>query len=302
MGPPLLDLSGPQSIQAPRSDAYVMTDMTQPFCFIHIEKTAGITLHNMLHRDFFNYISPSPKHCDNMDRAYMDSLRRYFPFRVNGIGGHMVNGIDEYRFSASDPIIRFAFLRDPVERFISHFNWQSLVMGKDRTFEAFVADEHFANFQCHRLSKRRSFEAAKEVLDRLDFVGETARFDMSSLCLSKLLDGMSPLYERSNVKDYKGEGLSVKTLDPAMLDKVRAANAEDQRLFDYAQANIFPRQAETFGVSEADVATFRAQNEGYRFPWTTLKKRRASNAVLKLMIQPFLKAPPPLSTPRPTLA
>ncbi|MCA9164347.1 MAG: sulfotransferase family 2 domain-containing protein, partial [Planctomycetales bacterium] len=94
--------------------------------FIHIPKTAGTAVRHMLRSAF------GPRHCDIkvpvsrrdthpwVTEQDLQFARRVYP-RLESICGHRL--VCSSNLETSFPTIRyFTFLRDPVERFISHFH------------------------------------------------------------------------------------------------------------------------------------------------------------------------------------
>src|SRR4051812_4528507 len=113
--------------------------MSDPFLvFIHIEKCGGITLHNLLHANFKGYISPHPGFQEHLSKEELKWLKRLYPGKVTGIGGHRAGAFQHYEDVIKQPLFYFTFLRDPIKRYLSHLNWQKMIMSKDWTFDSFA--------------------------------------------------------------------------------------------------------------------------------------------------------------------
>jgi hypothetical protein len=184
-----------------------------------------------------------------------------------GIGGHTTrsyNGYEEVR-----PDIRYlTFLRDPVKRYISHFQYQNNALGKNWTLDEFLAEERLNNFITKRIAGSLDVDRAKEILER-DYllVGLTERFDESLLMLKKKLDmpGFVINYEKKNVARNTSTRDRLIDDEEAM-DRIRKKNTLDLELYDYASKTIFERELENYGDSmDDDLTAFRESNRNYRF-------------------------------------
>ena len=100
------------------------------YAFVHIEKTAGTTLHSILRRSFgtghcdirLPFSKRGPVDSDNrnvVDAADLKRVKRIYR-SLRGISGHDVKPYSNLELEC--PEIRyFTFLRDPRRRFLSHF-------------------------------------------------------------------------------------------------------------------------------------------------------------------------------------
>ena len=170
--------------------------------FVHIEKAAGITLHNMLHRDYFGYISPSPEYDEFILPDKLKKIIKYYPSKIHGFGGHRIGSFMNYEKMLDSKIFYFTFVRNPIDRYISHLNWQKFIMKKEWNVEEFINESYFSNFQCYRFGGKRTFEDVKSSIDKFDFIGVFEKFDKSILMLSEQLKGFNPEYSISNEKKY----------------------------------------------------------------------------------------------------
>jgi hypothetical protein len=233
---------------------------------IHVMKTGGQTMCDILRQSF------PGRHCDLQVKgvATADDLRfarRFYP-RLRSIAGHNVVPLSDLA-DACDSIRYFAFLRDPVERCISHYQYRR---NKDETsdFEPWLA--RFANYQVRFLSRTHiaadpwaiepSAERAIEAVERhVGFVGLQERFDESLVMLQRWAadPDLDIEYRARNVAAQSS--IRKRLLgDPRMVDLIRAHHAEDAKLYRHAREIIYPRQVADYGPGlDEDVARLRAR-------------------------------------------
>ena len=115
-------------------------------CFIHIERAGGTTLHYVLrNNDPLRYLTLTPWFYEANEPGNwltadeLQWLRRLLP-HTRGIGGHPPRSFLDYEAAVGEPLQYFTFLRDPVKRWTSHYNYQREVMGVPWTAEAFLDD------------------------------------------------------------------------------------------------------------------------------------------------------------------
>ncbi|MED5239464.1 MAG: sulfotransferase family 2 domain-containing protein [Pseudomonadota bacterium] len=221
--------------------------MSSKIIFLHIEKAAGSTIHDIMYANFLPYYVASPvkyvKGEDNQS-TYLESkiLNGIFD-KVPGLraaGGHSLRC---YNGNDAD-VFYFAFLRDPVSRYISHYFYQKEVMGIERTFEEFLDDPTFSNFMCRKLSSQADAGLAiRYIQEKAILLCLVERFDESLLRLAQFLaeknvhGRFKPGYEvvnsRSSRKDGKAEVDAIKL---QYLDRIVANNNEDIKLYEFAKA------------------------------------------------------------------
>lgn len=243
-----------------------MSDRVDLIANIHVMKTGGQTMCDILRQSF------PGRHCDLQVKgvATADDLRfarRFYP-RLRSIAGHNVVPLSNLA-EACDSIRYFAFLRDPVERCISHYQYRR---NKDETsdFEPWLA--RFANYQVRFLSRTHtatdpwaiepSAERAIEAVERnVGFVGLQERFDESLVMLKRWVadPDFDIEYRARNVA--KKSSIRQQLLgDPRIVELIRAHHAEDAKLYRYVSETIYPRQVAAYGPDlDGDVAGLRAR-------------------------------------------
>jgi len=250
----------------------------QMLCFIHIERAAGTTFHGILRNNYWNFIKLNPWDAwtnEEQNAFGKDDLKWLLKFtgKPRGMGGHTVRSYLDYGELCPD--IRYiTFLREPVSRWIAHYQYHNMKLNKNWTIDSFLAEERLNNFMTKRLAGAFDVEKAKERLEK-DYllVGLIEQFDQSLILLKKKLgdSNFNIHYERKNVtKDntLKNQILS----DDEALAKIKEHNALDLELHDYVKETLFPKMVEDYGDSfGAELEAFRTANRNYRF--STLKQK-----------------------------
>lgn len=158
--------------------------MNNKIVFLHIEKAAGSTIHEIMYANFFPYYVATPiKYIpggDNQNRylrgEQLDRIFKYVPC-LKAAGGHPMRCYDH---GGLDDCYYFTFLRDPISRYISHYFYQIEVMGVRRSFDEFLNDASFNNFMCRKLCGVESAEHAARLLEEKEvLVGLVEYFDES---------------------------------------------------------------------------------------------------------------------------
>jgi hypothetical protein len=256
------------------------------YAFVHIERTAGSTVNAILRRSF------STGHCDIrlplasrrgdrpqhqldrrvlVDAEVLRRVRRVYR-HLKGIAGHNVKPYGD--LSWSNPEIRFfTFLRDPAARLRSHFLNARLADHGPRDFDRWIAATWVHNWQTKMVGGEPNAQKAIELLStRVDFVGLTERFDESVVMLGQCLEepGFRPEYRRLNQLRDKRPPHEVVRLqrDTRYLDaepartRIEEAIAEDQKVYEFVAATIFPRQLAAYHRNlESALRTLQQRNQ-----------------------------------------
>lgn len=266
--------------------------LDRPFlCFVHIEKAGGITLHALLHKLFWAYVSPSPAFGEHFSAKDLKNLKRFFP-ALRGIGGHRLGVWQNYESVIGKPLFYFTFLRNPVQRYLSHLNWQLHVKKKIEKPEDFISSSYFDDFQTYRIAGERSFFKARQLIqNRFSFVGLLEKYDRSLLLWRAAL-GQPDLdlrYQRENVKNYGSATIRFEDLPERLQRKVLKKNARDMDLYQWVCEVVYPAQETVYaGNLDEEVEAFRQINAGYRYSLIYPLKRRLSNAFVARVLQPLM--------------
>jgi len=189
--------------------------------------------------------------------------------------------------------MRFTFLRDPIARYMSHFNYQRVRVARPWTIDQFLDEERFANYHTKRFAGRFDLDVAKQALDEsFDFVGLTDRFD-ESLLLWRHEFGqpeISVQYERRNT--LPGDQLiRFDDLTEVQRDRVRVVNQLDLDLYRYAEERVFPRFVDRYhGDLSADLERFQEANRAFRYSTMRIRLSSPWVRIAKTIVEPILHA------------
>ena len=217
---------------------------------LHIPKTGGTSFTFILENNFgiFN-CQTNQTNRSTFTQADLDFARKVYP-GLRSIVGH--NLIDPVQLSVTNPFYT-TFLREPVARVISHYQYSVQQGGNKKTFaETLRVSENLENLQVKLIAGGRDLDKAKRFLERCAFVGLTEKFDLSL----RVLEGLSPWklnlnYQKKVVaKDYAVK--DVVERDQGMLEMAREYNQLDIELYQFAVNEIFPGLCQKAGVNPAD--------------------------------------------------
>ena len=234
--------------------------------FLHIPKTAGTTLHDIIGRQYV----ASEMHTMLLDVP--ESIKQFLALseaergQFKMIRGHMGYGLHQF---VPRPCQYFTILRDPVERVISTYYFIKRTPGhffyhifkeENLTLKGYVESGYsnmMDNGQTRMLAggdgnilegecTQEMFEQAKENLRRsFVLVGLTERFDETLLLLRHQFGWRRLFYIRKNVSPHR---LEKETLSPDTLEAILAMNRYDLALYEYAQS-LFEEYIERVGIT-----------------------------------------------------
>ena len=242
-----------------------MTTRIDVLAYVHVMKTGGQTMCDILRQSY------PGRHCDLQARgaataADLRFARRFYP-RLRSVAGHGVVPLGDLD-SACDSIRYFLFLRDPVERCVSHYQYRR---NKDETsdFEPWL--EKHANYQTRFLCRTSVSGETWPVADaalaidaierHVGFVGLQERFDESLVMLARWVGDpdLDVAYRARNVASTSTVRRQVFG-DPRTVELIRAQHVEDEKLYRHVRDVVYPRQVAQYGEAlAADVAALRAR-------------------------------------------
>ncbi len=241
-------------------------------CFIHIERAGGTTLHKVLINNYYlKYLVLTPWYYwtdedqNTLKKEELHQLLTYLP-TVEAFGGHNVRSYHDYQ--AVCPTIEYiTFLRDPVKRYISHYQYQVNVMKKKWTIESFLDNSRFDNFMTKRIIGSYDVEKAKKHLQQdYAFVGLTDQFEESLLLMKQKLNvpSFNIYYERRNAaRDNRLKDTIIN--DETIIAEIKARNNLDQKLYDYVKQTLFQKQERKKSFQNL-LQDYKQHNAHYRFP------------------------------------
>jgi hypothetical protein len=251
------------------------------YAFVHIEKTAGSCLVTILRREF------GARHCDIrlplmkrrddfrdqkvcVEAADLRRVRRWYR-KMRGIAGHNVKAHADLHVEC--PRIQFfTVLRDPAKRFLSHFLNRGEGNDQD-AFDRWISAEWVHNWQTKMIAGEPNAEKAIELLKlRFGFLGLTERFDESLVLLRQWLDEpvfrgeyrrVNQLSDKCRPRDVDRKRRNMSYLETEETRaRIRAANAEDQKVYDFVISNVYPRQVAAYrGDLAAEVQSLQQLNQ-----------------------------------------
>ena len=229
--------------------------------FLHIPKTAGVTIRHLIRRQ---YQETEMFHGNLLLEKdiieAMGSLSVEQKYQIRMLWGHLIFGVHNHLPESS---AYFTFLRDPIERTISHYYY---VLSRPEEFEIakYIAEE---NIGFHEALERELIRDIQNVQTRMiaglpyDFppntyteehleiakhnlsnhfavVGLVERFDESLLLLKRAFGWGNIYYNRQNKtpsRPYQGE------IPPETMALIEKENSLDIKLYKFAQ-QLFAKQ------------------------------------------------------------
>ncbi|WP_421901634.1 sulfotransferase family 2 domain-containing protein [Maridesulfovibrio sp.] len=250
--------------------------MHSPFFFLHIPKTAGTTLNHIFAARF-----PEESICSvytKEENEFLKNISAEELDRIQLVQGHIfVHDFDEF-FSGFLGKYAFTFLRDPVARVISEYNF--LRTWPDNHLYRYLNDEkvsltEYVSSQrpeliyrgknlmtrslCGAVDDGRSMlERAMENLQRLHLFGLTERFDESLLMLKRMMNLENILYEKHNVRKKRSK------VTEEELAVIKEYNSQDIQLYDFA-VELFEQRVNELGDDfKSELSLFKKMNERYQ--------------------------------------
>lgn len=260
---------------------------------VHIHKTGGTTLSGVLKSSFGGrhcLVSAEDPHAPFYTAEDLGRLRRLYP-SVTSIMGHEIRTYGD--LDATAPGLSYlTFLRDPLVRCASHYQYDVQRGGVDIPFDEWITHEVSPNRQTRHLAgpEATAADAVRVLEERIRFVGVVERYDESLVMMRRALRVPEIRYARkwtAPSNDIKRRLLD----DPRTREMLVEANRDDLEVYRHALEEIHPRQVQAYGPSLADdVAAFREQNLGMS-RWRMYARPRYAWYVAKwrLLYQPWLR-------------
>jgi hypothetical protein len=253
--------------------------------FIHIEKAAGITINRILRRSFGVHhcdVEPWSKTADIFSASDLTLLQKLYP-NLKSIAGHRVKPYSDL----GDNVRYFTFLREPIARCASHYQYQIQRMRKQISFDEWISDEQYHNFQTKKIVVNADLGNAIALVEQLPiFMGLIERFDESIIMLQRWVGGgqLDVAYRKENVAhDASIKNQLVQSLSTRA--KLEQANDIDLQLYQYVEKTLYPKQKEQHGDSlEVDMVFFQSAN----YPNRKLMPYVMGLAKRNLFYKPFL--------------
>jgi len=231
-----------------------------------MDKTGGTTVKWMLRSSFGLH------HCDVESWYSRDTLvsardlrhlRRFYP-RLESIAGHQIVPYSDLAEACPD-IQYFTFLRDPLKRCASFFQYIAQTADGHHVFEEWIQKEIVHNAQVQKIAGTDDVHAAIQVIQAKDiFVGLTEFFDESLLLLKSLVaDDLNISYKSMKVArdNTLAESLLASEHTHRML---RDANRADLELYACVKRELYPSYQREYGHRlRQDVVDYQHKRERF---------------------------------------
>lgn len=238
-------------------------------------KTAGLTFHYILRNNYgINYVRIRKENFIPADLKALISLNK----NIKAISGHGLRSIIKLD-SISPDLEYITFLRDPIRRYLSHFNHAKLRNIFESSLDDFVTVLSESDYQTKFVlgaqnDEDRNFKAGKKDLEEAKkilandfaFVGIVEQFDESLISMRKKLNihNFDLRYQMINVASrniVKKDDLS-----HDLMGKIKRANEIDHELYLFAREELLEREKSKYGdMFVEDLEDFKQRNESYKF-------------------------------------
>ena len=254
----------------------MMNSSERIICFVHIGRTAGTTIHHLLMNNSLSYLHLDSWFCflnergNYLSQARAQSLLKVLPFTW-GFGGHFIRPFLDDELVLKRKPFYFTFMRDPIRRYLSGYNFLRLRKRQNISFTDFLNKRGQDNITTKRIAGACDLQLAKEVIrKKIGFVGLVEKFDESLLLLRNELKipGFKVNYQKKNIISPVEGALLLSELSEADLTLVKKNNELDMELYKYVSEEIYPDYLRRCpGKIEEELYRFRISNENYSYPW-----------------------------------
>lgn len=242
----------------------------------HIHKTAGTTLSGVFKAAFggrYCLVEATDPDAEYFSAEDLRDLQRIYP-RLEAVMGHPIRPYGDLH-EAAPGLSYLTFLREPLARCASHYQYDVQRGGVEIPFEEWVTHEVSPNRQTRHLAGpgATAADAIRIVEDRVDFVGLTEQFDASLVMMAAFFGLPWIGYVRkwsAPTDDIKRRLLE----DPRTREMLEDANREDLALYRHVAEEVFPRQEAAYGPTlAADTGRFSEGIRGLTLRRMTLRPR-----------------------------
>ncbi|MGB3533237.1 MAG: sulfotransferase family 2 domain-containing protein [Microcoleaceae cyanobacterium] len=280
----------------------------QTLIFLHIPKTAGTTLHQIIDRHYsidriFWVHATEVNESINEFKSFSEEKRRNFQL----IKGHMGFGLHQF---VPQPCTYFTLLRDPVKRIISHYYHvlrtpnhylHQVVTEQQMDLKAFVSsgisleldngqtrliaasngnEDESIEFGC---ATPELLETAKQhLINHFSVVGVMEEFDRTLLLLQKKLGWKNICYARQNTSKNKAKKSEISA---ETLAAIQQQNTLDIELYQFAKQLLNQQVQAQSATFEQELLAFQAMNQSYGsfhgLAWSTINKARRAVAAIR---------------------
>ncbi len=231
---------------------------------VHVHKTAGTTLAGVLKRAYgmrHCHVYAEDEGAPYFSAEHLWRMRRRFYPRLASILGHDVRVYSDLEQAVED-VQWVTFLRDPVTRTASHYQYDVQRGGVDIPFEEWVTHDAVPDRQTRIIAgPEGTADEAVALLGRFSFVGLTERFDESLVMLQRAV-GLPTIRYAPRWVAPSNEIKKALLSDPESVRMIEEVNRHDIELYRHVVEEVYPKQQIQYGEAlDEDVIAFRAVNK-----------------------------------------
>ncbi|SHJ50081.1 sulfotransferase family 2 domain-containing protein [Paramaledivibacter caminithermalis] len=246
------------------TDNKLNNDQNKLLIFLHIPKTGGTTLTNIIRNQYLRNISYSADRSGLIPSGvldYKDELEK-----ASTLCGHFWFGVHNY-FSRSS--IYITMLRNPIDQVISwfYFKYKNPQYNQfDSSFEEYISSDEFNyftdNVQTHFIcgDGTADLERAKQNLTKyFSVVGITELFDESVFIMKKELGWNNIDYSKENSNPSRPNRNQISKLT---INKIKEKNKIDLELYNFAR-KILENKIRALGFQDRqELDIFKSTHKG----------------------------------------
>lgn len=215
--------------------------------YIHIEKAAGQTLIRILENNYiYRHCRVAPlkkEHKGIFKWVDLKLLLMFNPF-LQALAGHSI--VPHSDLLDHRPDIRFiTVLREPIERYISHYQYWVQSLNRQISFEDFLSLEDLKDFQTKKIAGSPDLPTAKKILkENIFLAGVLEEFDEFLMVLKKKLapQQFDIGYERKNVAKSNHIKNQIYAEFNHHREQIEKNNRFDLELYDYIKKELFQKE------------------------------------------------------------
>ena len=218
-------------------------------CFTHIQKAGGTSVEVIMRRHFgLGYMLVDPREGWIYRPQDLAADLRLNPL-ARHLCGHWLRPFVDFGPDV-DPIW-YTMVREPISRFISHYQYHLERMDSSQSFEDFLRSPIQENVQTWLIAGEQDVDAAKQILEtRFRAVGVLEWFRESMLIVREALE-LDGLRFRQEPRSNPASSLEMRerlgVLADMYADECLERNRLDIELYRFVREEIFPRQVREYG-------------------------------------------------------